>query len=157
MHQLYEERDLHWADDLDAAQMMVEKTIRKCGPKSTAQTNILVNLFKDDEDRKFGPRLFHKVLQSMDDSLARISAKARNWEMDRIAVLDILLMQMAIAEFRFFDTVPLKVSMNEYIELSKSYSTPKSGMFINGVLDKVLADLKKEGKVRKIGRGLLET
>ena len=76
--------------------------------------------------------------------------------MDRIAVLDVLLMQMALAEFQFFPTVPLKVSMNEYIELSKGYSTPKSAMFVNGVMDKVLLDLKKEGKIKKIGRGLLD-
>lgn len=156
-HQLYEDKNLHWADDLDAAQMMVEKTLRKAGPKSASSGKVLVKLYKDAEDQSFGPKLFLKVVQSMDDSMKRISDKARNWEMDRIAALDILFMQMAIAEFRFFDTVPLKVTMNEYIELSKAYSTPKSGMFVNGVLDKVLADLKNEGLVRKIGRGLLET
>lgn len=156
-HQLYEDKNLHWADDLDAAQMMVEKTLRKAGPAASSKGKVLVNLYKDEEDQEFGPRLFLKSIQSMDESLKRISEKAKNWEMDRIATLDILLMQMAIAEFQFFSTVPLKVSMNEYIELSKSYSTPKSGMFVNGVLDKVLFDLKKEGKVKKIGRGLLET
>lgn len=156
-HQLYEDKNLHWADDLDAAQMMVEKTLRKAGAKSAGTDKVLVKLYKDAEDQDFGPKLFLKVVQSMDDSMKRISDKARNWEMDRIAALDILFMQMAIAEFRFFDTVPLKVTMNEYIELSKAYSTPKSGMFVNGVLDKVLADLKSEGLVRKIGRGLLET
>lgn len=155
-HQIYEDKNLHWADDLDAAQMMVEKTLRKAGQKAGSSKR-LVKLYKDEEDQAFGPRLFLKVTQSMDDSLKRISEKARNWEMDRIAALDILLMQMAIAEFRYFDTVPLKVTMNEYIELSKFYSTPKSGMFVNGVLDKVLADLNKEGLIRKIGRGLLET
>lgn len=155
-HQIYEDKNLHWADDLDAAQMMVEKTLRKAGPEALKKKKLLVKLYKDAEDRAFGPDLLHKTLKSMDDSLKRISAKARNWEMDRIAVLDVLLMQMALAEFQFFPTVPLKVSMNEYIELSKGYSTPKSAMFVNGVMDKVLLDLKKEGKIKKIGRGLLE-
>ena len=136
--------------------MMVEKTLRKAGPEAQKKKKLLVNLYKDAEDRAFGPDLLHKTLRSMDDSLKRISAKARNWEMDRIAVLDVLLMQMALAEFQFFPTVPLKVSMNEYIELSKGYSTPKSAMFVNGVMDKVLLDLKKEGKIKKIGRGLLD-
>jgi N utilization substance protein B len=155
-HQIYEDKNLHWADDLDAAQMMVEKTLRKAGPEAQKKKRLLVKLYKDAEDRAFGPDLLHKTLKSMDDSLKRISAKARNWEMDRIAVLDVLLMQMALAEFQFFPTVPLKVSMNEYIELSKGYSTPKSAMFVNGVMDKVLLDLKKEGKIKKIGRGLLD-
>jgi len=155
-HQIYEDKNLHWADDLDAAQMMVEKTLRKAGPEAQKKNRLLVKLYKDAEDRTFGPDLLHKTLKSMDDSLKRISAKARNWEMDRIAVLDVLLMQMALAEFQFFPTVPLKVSMNEYIELSKGYSTPKSAMFVNGVMDKVLLDLKKEGKIKKIGRGLLD-
>ena len=155
-HQIYEDKNLHWADDLDAAQMMVEKTLRKAGAEAQKKNRLLVKLYKDAEDRAFGPDLLHKTLKSMDDSLKRISAKARNWEMDRIAVLDVLLMQMALAEFQFFPTVPLKVSMNEYIELSKGYSTPKSAMFVNGVMDKVLLDLKKEGKIKKIGRGLLD-
>jgi len=155
-HQIYEERSLDWSDDLDAAQMLVQRNLRKGGEKEL-ETGLVLPLFKDEaEDRAFGPALFRSVLLHSDEVEVRIADKAKNWEMDRIAFVDMLLMKMAACEFEHFPLVPLKVTMNEYIELAKEYSTPKSSVFINGVLDKILIDLKAEGKVVKLGRGLLE-
>ncbi len=85
-----------------------------------------------------------------------IEEKASNWDLDRIAIMDIILVQMAMAEFIEFPSIPVKVTMNEYIELSKYYSTPKSRVFINGILDNMIADLKKDNKIFKTGRGLIE-
>jgi N utilization substance protein B len=85
-----------------------------------------------------------------------LQRKTKNWELERIAFTDNLLMKMAIIEFLYFPTIPVKVTLNEYIELAKEYSTPKSSVFINGILDKLLADFKKEGKLQKQGRGQVE-
>jgi len=156
LYTLYDEKNLHWADDLDAAQMMVDKTFKKL--KSTSlEAPLLVKLFKDSEDQSFASKLFRSTLTTSEETQSRIAAKAQNWEMDRIASIDVILMKMAVAEFIHFNTIPLKVSMNEYIELSKGYSTPKSSLFINGILDRILKNLKEESKIKKIGRGLLET
>jgi N utilization substance protein B len=154
-HQHYEEKNMHWADDLDAAQMMVEKTLKRF--KVESKTLALVELYKDDEDTDFGRNLFRKTLVVSEDADKRIISKSKNWESDRIAALDIILMKMALAEFQYFSSIPLKVTMNEYIELAKQYSTPKSSVFINGILDKILKDMKTSGDIHKVGRGLLES
>jgi N utilization substance protein B len=153
-HQYYEERDLHWADDLDAAQMLVVKTMRRFSEETNAMTP-LVPLLKNEEDMEFATRLFRKAIVSSHKLEDQIKDKAKNWEMDRIALLDIILMKMGITEMVEFHDIPVKVTLNEYIELSKEYSTPKSGNFINGILDKVRYELEGSGEIRKIGRGLL--
>lgn len=154
MHQFYEERNMHWADDLDAAQMMVTKTIKKF-TDSEDTTNRLPRLIKDHDDLEFALTLFTKSIVNSEDYQELILKKATNWEADRIAMVDIILMKQALAEMTSFKEIPVKVSLNEYIELSKEYSTPKSGNFINGILDKIKADLEEKGEIRKIGRGLL--
>jgi transcription antitermination protein NusB len=156
LYNLYEEKNLYWADDLDAAQMMVDKTFKKL-KLADLRSPALVKLFKDADDETFASKLFRYTLKTSAETQNRIATKAQNWEMDRIAAIDVILMKMAVAEFIHFETIPLKVSMNEYIELSKGYSTPKSSLFINGILDRILNNLKEEGKIKKIGRGLLET
>lgn len=153
-HQFYEERDLHWSDDLDAAQMLVVKTMRRFDEKTNSSTP-LVPLLKNQEDMEFATRLFRKAVVHSKKLEDRITEKAKNWETDRIAVMDIILMKMGITEMIEFHDIPVKVTLNEYIELSKEYSTPKSGNFINGILDKVRMELEKNGEIRKIGRGLL--
>ena len=100
--------------------------------------------------------LFHKTIIHEKEYDELIKPKLQNWEMERVAFMDVLLMKMAISEFLNFPTVPTKVSMNEYIEISKDYSTPQSKVFINGILDKLLADFKRENKIQKTGRGLME-
>ena len=108
-----------------------------------------------DEDKKFLIKLYHKTILKSKEFEAMIANKTKNWEIDRIATLDIILIKMALTEFLEFSSIPEKVTMNEYIELSKFYSTPKSRVFINGILDKLIIDLKKQKKLVKIGRGLI--
>lgn len=154
MHQIYEDLNLHWADDLDAAQMMVVKTLKTMRP-DVDEFHALVKLFKDQDDVEFGRKLFMATANNQAEYENLISDKTKNWEMDRIAQLDIILLKMGLAEVLNFDQIPVKVSLNEYIDLSKEYSTPKSGQFINGVLDKLVIELTEKKQVKKIGKGLL--
>lgn len=153
LHQLYEEKSLHWADDLDAAQMMVAKTIKQY--KAGSETVKLLPLLKDDSDMDFAMKLYRKVISGGAELEEKIFTKAKNWESDRIAVVDVILMKMAVAEMTSFSDIPVKVTINEYIELSKEYSTNKSATFINGIIDNLRKDLESAGEIRKIGRGLL--
>jgi len=100
--------------------------------------------------------LFAKSLSLDEASEALIQEGAQNWELERIAATDQILMKMALAEAQTFESIPLKVTLNEYIELSKYYSTPKSHGFINGILDQLFTKLKESGEIKKVGRGLLE-
>ena len=125
--------------------------------KAVDRYKALPNIYKEpEEDLNFVKSLFVKIIANNEALSKKIDEKTKNWEMDRIAVLDVLLMKMAVIEFTEFSSIPVKVSMNEYIELSKFFSSPKSSLFINGVLDKILADLQSENKVKKTGRGLLQ-
>ena len=99
---------------------------------------------------------FKKTIAFDEEYQKLISDKTKNWETERIAIIDILLMKLALTELIHFPGIPVKVSMNEYIEIAKEFSTPKSNLFINGILDKILAELKSAGKIRKSGRGLIE-
>ncbi len=153
-HQYYEDSYIHWADDLDAAQMMTTKTL-KTMKESSDEFHPLVKLFKDKDDENFGPTLFRKVVNNNAEYEKLISERTKNWEADRIAIIDNLLMKMALAELMEFEEIPIKVTLNEYIELSKQYSTPKSANFVNGVLDKLVMDLKEKNQIVKVGRGLL--
>ena len=103
----------------------------------------------------FAIKLYRKVISNGKEYEEQIFAKAKNWESDRIAIVDIILMKMALAEMLSFTDIPVKVTINEYIELSKDYSTNKSATFINGIIDNLRKDLEDEGAIRKIGRGLL--
>jgi len=100
--------------------------------------------------------LVRKYFEFNGDSIRRIEEKSKNWESDRIAKMDVLLMKLCIAEWRGFDEIPVKVSLNECLDLAKEYSTPKSSSFINGVLDKIVANLREEGLINKVGRGMIE-
>ena len=153
MHQIYEDRNIHWADDLEAAQMLMVKCLENMADESCFKK--LPELFKDEADEEFGSEIFKYVVKNDAYLEELIASKAQNWEQDRIANVDKILMKMALAEFMHFNQIPLKVTINEYIELTKMYSTPKSGTFINGILDKLQAELTASGKIKKIGRGLL--
>lgn len=152
LNHLFEEKNIHWADDTYGAFSMVAKTI-----ESFTTEFKLLPLFKDaEDDKQFISTLFRKTIAGDKEYESLIDAKTKNWELDRIAAMDILLMKMAIAEFLNVSNVPVKVSLNEYIDISKEYSTPNSRTFINGVLDKIIADLKRDNKIQKTGRGLME-
>lgn len=150
----FEEKSIYWQDDIDLVCSMVIKTLKLF--KSPEDTDIdILPLYKDDEE-SFIKELFRKGLNNLEDNYEIISKYTKNWESDRIALMDRLLMNLAITEAKAFEYIPTKVTLNEYIEISKFYSTPKSNGFINGVLDKIFNDLTKEGSIKKIGRGLLK-
>ena len=118
----------------------------------------LLELYKDaKEEREFARDLFAKTILQSTENEGLIDSSTKNWDLDRIAYMDMLIMKMALSEARTFKSIPTKVTMNEYIELSKSYSTVKSSNFINGVLDKLFLELTESGEIKKMGRGLLES
>ncbi|MBU2505856.1 MAG: transcription antitermination factor NusB [Bacteroidetes bacterium] len=110
----------------------------------------------NDTDKTFCRELILKVLANQKELEATVKEKVANWEMDRIAIIDKILLQIGIAEILYFPDIPPKVSINEAIEIAKDYSTANSGKFINGILDAILSDLKNSGKLNKVGRGLIE-
>jgi N utilization substance protein B len=151
-----EEQSIYWNDDLDFTISMVIKTIKKF--KSEDDNNeYLMSLYKDDEDKEFTTTLFRKALTNNVENRKIIETYTKNWDVDRVAIMDILIMQLALTELTEFPSIPIKVTLNEYIELAKYYSTTKSSNFINGVLDRITKDFKEAGKIVKTGRGLLES
>lgn len=152
LNHLFEDKNIHWADDTFLAFNSVIRTFETFEGKF-----VLLPLLKDEEDdTKFVSSLFRKTIQYNSSYEELIKNHTKNWEMDRIASMDMLLMKMAIAEILHIPSVPVKVSLNEYIDISKEYSTPNSKTFVNGVLDKIIAELKRDNKIEKAGRGLQE-
>jgi N utilization substance protein B len=159
LHAFFEEKNLHWADDYNLAAEVVMMIFASYKP-GWDENRKLPTLFKDDseevsQDRAFAKELFSLVLNHRDEFDLLIKPKVKNWEMDRLATIDRILIEMALAEVINMPTIPIKVSLNEYIEMSKYFSTPKSKVFINGILDHIVADLKTQGKINKQGRGLV--
>jgi transcription antitermination protein NusB len=149
-----EEQSIYWNDEIEFIIGIIIKTIKKFNENETEDAKLLP-LFKNKEDEEFSKRLFNKVILSHSVYSNLIRKYSMNWDVDRIAFMDILFMQMAIAEVIEFSSIPVKVTLNEYLELSKYYSTPKSNLFINGILDKVFEELKSTGQIKKQGRGLI--
>jgi transcription antitermination protein NusB len=143
-----------WLDDEENVIKAVEKIIPVLYKNDFLQRNSRNNYMR--EIRQFADELILKTIQHRDEIEKLIDPKLDNWDIDRIALMDMLLMHMALTEILDFPTIPIKVTMNEYIDISKYYSTPKSKEFINGVLDKVMKGLKAENKIHKEGRGLIE-
>lgn len=154
LYVILEEQSIFWNDDVEFVISMIVKTIKQFN-ELTDPNHALMPLYKDQEDYDYAKNLVRRSIINHDELRELINDHAQNWDMERIAFMDILIMQLAITEFLYFPSIPTKVSMNEYIELSKYYSTEKSRNFINGILDKTLKDLKKDGKINKVGRGLI--
>ncbi len=154
MDSILEEQSIYWNDDLDFVVSMTLKTLKKF-KEYTREDQALLPMFKDEEDRQFSKDLYRKVVLNHDELKGIITKHTVNWDVERIAFIDELILEMAIAEFIYFPSIPTKVTLNEYIELSKYYSTKKSRNFINGILDKALKALKTENKILKAGRGLI--
>lgn len=153
LYHFFEEKSIHWLDDIDLACQMVIKTLKTAVEGEKLR---IMPLYKDKEDEQEFIRLLLRKTISMDsENLALIDDLTKNWELDRIARMDILLLKMAITELQVCKNIPKKVTLNEYIEISKFYSTPKSHGFINGILDKAIDRLEKENKISKLGRGLM--
>ena len=152
LYNFFEDKSIHWLDDIDLACAMVIKTIKAFEEGGNCD---ILSLYKDKEDEiYFVNQLLQKTIVMDKESEEMIDELTSNWELDRIAKMDVILMKMAITELQVFSNIPTKVTLNEYIEISKFYSTPKSNGFINGVLDKAIGRLDKEGKINKAGRGL---
>lgn len=149
-----EDKNIHWGDDVFVALSTLAKTIEFADGKG--KITIPPLLKNHEEDMLFVKDLLVKCVMHNDELQDLIADKTANWDMDRIASMDVLLMKMALTEVLYFHSIPVKVSMNEYIDISKEYSTPKSKIFINGILDKIIIDLKTQNKITKTGRGLVE-
>lgn len=153
LYDFFEEKSIQWLDDIDLACAMVLKTFKAFTEDGE---NSIMALYKDkDDEQDFVRDLLRKTISFDKENELLIDELTKNWEFDRIAKMDVVLMKMAITEFQIFNNVPTKVTLNEYIEISKFYSTPKSHTFINGVLDKAIIELTKDNKIKKVGRGLI--
>jgi N utilization substance protein B len=154
--QYFQEKSIYWdEEDFDYALFLTINLIKKTGEQKSVDT-VLQLLKENKDDTEFVEVLFKKVISESKKTEDLIISKTTNWDVDRIAFIDMILMKMAVTEIMNFNQIPIKVSMNEYIDIAKSFSSPKSGQFINGIIDKVITDLKDQKKFKKIGRGLLD-
>lgn len=154
LHDWFEGIQLNWADDLYIANSMVHMTLKSFRSSSSPLIS-LFKVYKDADDKKFTEELFRKTVRHQKETRQIVEDKASNWEIDRIATIDLIILEMALTEFLHFPNIPAKVTINEYIELAKNYSTEKSKIFVNGILDKTLKELKDNNNLPKYGRGLL--
>jgi N utilization substance protein B len=154
--QVFEDKFINWSVDREVMQGMIAKTLKNFTSEDPFKNKLTPISADWTEDSKFVKDLFVYTLKNDVAYQELIAERTKNWESERIALMDTILMKMAICEMMNFPSIPVKVSINEYLELSKDYSTPKSNSFINGILDKILSDLKRTNSIKKIGRGLIE-
>ena len=153
LYDYLEDTKLTWLDDLPLVNTAILKFLNKL--KENSAPGNLPKLYKSPEDEEFAGKLFRKVYQKDEELAEEMQGKTPNWDKERIAGIDTILIKMAICEFLYFPSIPVKVSINEYLEVAKEYSTPKSSIFINGVLDKLSKEFKEENRLNKMGRGLM--
>jgi transcription antitermination protein NusB len=157
LQSLFEEQDLNWVENKTIVKSLVNKTIKIFGePEEEGEVNLLDLSANWEDDKTFFEELYYQTLQDDERYEAMVAASVKNWDVERVALLDKIILKMALCEMHIFRSIPVKVSINEYIEISKLYSTPKSKQFINGVLDKMAQELVTKGDVRKSGRGLID-
>lgn len=154
LYDYFEDKKLTWVDDLPVVNTAILKILRK-QKLTSPETALLPDLYKDEDDKEFAKELFKKTLLNASKFSQEISAKTKNWDSERLASLDGVLLKMALCEFQKFPSIPTKVTINEYLEIAKEYSTPKSSLFINGILDKILKQYQAEKLHLKSGRGLM--
>lgn len=154
LYDYLEDKKLTWLDDLPVVNTGIVKLLKKA-KENSPESYFLPLLYKDDEDKDFAIQLLNKTILNQKKFSQEIAAKTTNWDTDRIAKLDSILLKMAICELQNFPSIPTKVTMNEYLEIAKEYSTPKSSVFINGILDKIVKEYSDKGKLNKTGRGLM--
>lgn len=153
LYDYLEDFKLTWVDDLPGINTLIVKQIKQL--KGENDTLIVPKVYKDEDDKDFVKNLFRKtVLNEMELSKEYID-KTPNWDVERIAEIDTIILKMAICELLKFPSIPTKVTINEYLEIAKEYSTPKSSIFINGILDNLVKEFTQDGKLKKSGRGLL--
>ncbi len=156
INDFYESEVLRWTEDQDIVKALVEKTIKSYDPETNQPLTLNTLSLNWDEDKDFIETLYQNSLVLTGKQKDLIANNTRNWEVDRLPLTDRIILEMAIAEFISFPGIPIKVSINEYIELAKNYSTPKSRQFINGILDVIAKELVEIGDVKKSGRGLID-
>ncbi len=146
--EILEEQSLYWNDDKAIVDTFVLKTIKRFEPENGADQELMPE-YRDDEDKEFARKLLRSAITNADAYRKLMENNAKNWDMERFAFMDILIMQVALAEIFAFPSIPVSVSLNEYVEIAKMYSTPKSGNFINGMLDGIVNQLRSENKLNK--------
>jgi len=152
-HQTLEDKSIYWNDDANFVAGMVVKTISKMKRDSNENYH-LMTLYKNSDDALFARQLLRKSILNFEKNREIIEKHTKNWDFDRISDIDVLILVMGISEAMGFDSIPIKVTLNEYIEIGKYYGTQKSNAFINGILDQIFKDLKAENRIFKVGRGL---
>ncbi len=156
INEYFEEEVQRWAEDKEIVKGLVEKTIKSFDPQTKTPLTLHTLSVNWEDDREFIEKLYSKGSQLDPKYKTLIANNTRNWEVERLPLTDRIILEMAIAELIVFPNIPVKVSINEYIELAKNYSTPKSRQFINGILDVIAKELKTTGDLKKSGRGLID-
>lgn len=154
--QTLEDKSIYWNDDYELVFGMVYKTLKSIRENTTEDDDIFHPIYNSSEDIDFARTLLRKTILDYEENIKTIDKYTYNWEIERISDMDKLIMAAAIAELKYFPSIPVKVTLDEFIEISKSYSSPKSGAFINGILDKVVSQLKDNDQLHKSGRGLMD-
>ncbi|EAZ81484.1 transcription antitermination factor NusB [Algoriphagus machipongonensis] len=153
----FSEKDLNWTENKSVVRSLASKILKNAAQVDGSETNPLPEIAMNwEEDKEFFQNIFNFTLENEAESKALISQKTKNWDIDRLAFTDKIIISMALAEMKNFPSIPVKVSINEYIDISKTYSTPKSKQFVNGLLDVMSKELTESGQIRKSGRGLLD-
>lgn len=152
LYEYLEDNKLTWIDDIPMVNTQIQKQLRQIKEGDEFR---VPKLYKDQEDKEFVSLLFRKTVLNEIELAKEYIDKTPNWDSERIAEIDTIILKLAICEFLKFPSIPVKVTINEYLELAKEYSTPKSSIFINGILDNLVKDFTNDGKMKKSGRGLL--
>lgn len=155
LYEYLEDNKLTWLDDVPLVNTHIIKQLNSLKAKDDHDTFKVAKLFKDTEDREFVTNLFRKTVLNESEFAKEYVDKTPNWDTERIAEIDTIILKMAICEFIKFPSIPVKVTINEYLEVAKEYSTPKSSVFINGILDNLVKEFETDKKLNKIGRGLM--
>ena len=153
LYEYLEDNKLTWVDDIPVVNTQILKQLKQV---TAGKDSFFVSkLYKDQEDKEFVSNLFRKTVLNETELTKEYIDKTPNWDADRIAEIDTIILKMAICEFLKFPSIPVKVTINEYLEIAKEYSTPKSSIFINGILDNLVKDFQAVDKIKKTGRGLM--
>ncbi|NND88572.1 MAG: transcription antitermination factor NusB [Flavobacteriaceae bacterium] len=153
LYDYIEDKRLTWVDDFPLVNTALVKVLSSVS-ENNIESTLIPDLYKDMEDKEYALQLLRKVILKDAHLSEEIEGKTPNWDKDRIAELDMIIIKMGIAEFLYFPSIPVRATINEYLEVAKEYSTPKSSIFINGILDKLVKEYTEADKLKKIGRGL---
>lgn len=153
IYEFFEDSKLTWLDDLPVINTLIQKQLRQL--KERDQQFLVPKVYKDEDDKSFAVNLFRKTILNSNELSKEFEDKTPNWDSERIAEIDTIILRMSICEMLKFPSIPVKVTINEYLEIAKEYSTPKSSIFINGILDNISKVYQKEDRINKVGKGLL--